>query len=144
MLAFYKKNLPKTQTVYTFLDIVLPYLEKYGSSEQQANFIPKMISGECITAIAMTEPGAGSDLQGIRTFAKKDGDDWILNGSKTFITNGYLSDMVIVVAITNPTAKKAAHGISLFCIEAGMEGFSKGKMLNKVGLKGKLFLRISH
>lgn len=96
-----------------------------------------MVSGECITAIAMTEPGAGSDLQGIRTFARRDGDDWILNGSKTFITNGYLSDMAIVVAITNPEAKKAAHGISLFCIEAGMEGFSKGQMLNKVGLKGQ-------
>lgn len=118
-------------------DIVLPYVEKYGTKEQHEKFIPAMVSGECITAIAMTEPGAGSDLQGIRTFARRDGDDWILNGSKTFITNGYLSDMAIVVAITNPTAKKAAHGISLFCIEAGMEGFSKGQMLNKVGLKGQ-------
>jgi len=100
-----------------------------------------MVSGECITAIAMTEPGAGSDLQGIRTFARKDGDDWILNGSKTFITNGFLSDMVIVVAITNPEAKKAAHGISLFLVEAGMEGFTKGQPLNKIGLKGNLKLR---
>ena len=74
---------------------------------------------------------------GIRTVAKRDGDDWILNGSKTFITNGWLSDLVIVVAITNPTAKKAAHGISLFLIEDGMEGFNKGKILKKVGLKGK-------
>lgn len=119
-------------------DIVLPYVEQYGTPDQQAKFIPPMISGECITAIAMTEPGAGSDLQGIRTFARQDGDDWILNGSKTFITNGYLCDMAIVVAITNPKAKKAAHGISLFLIEDGMEGFNKGKMLNKVGLKGKL------
>jgi len=118
-------------------DIVLPYVEKYGTKEQHEKFIPAMVSGECITAIAMTEPGAGSDLQGIRTFARRDGDDWILNGSKTFITNGYLSDMAIVVAITNPEAKKAAHGISLFCIEAGMDGFSKGQMLNKVGLKGQ-------
>jgi len=118
-------------------DIVLPYIEAYGTPEQKEKFIPAMVSGECITAIAMTEPGAGSDLQGIRTNARQDGDDWILNGSKTFITNGYLSDMAIVVAITNPKAKKAAHGISLFLIEEGMEGFKKGKMLNKVGLKGQ-------
>jgi len=118
-------------------DIVMPYITKFGTPEQKEKFIPPMVSGECISAIAMTEPGAGSDLQGIRTFAKQDGDDWILNGSKTFITNGWLSDLVIVVAITNPKAKKAAHGISLFLIEDGMEGFNKGKILNKVGLKGQ-------
>lgn len=116
----------------------MPYIEAYGTPEQKEKFIPAMVSGECITAIAMTEPGAGSDLQGIRTNARRDGDDWILNGSKTFITNGYLSNMAVVVAITNPQAKKAAHGISLFLIEDHMEGFKKGKMLNKVGLKGKI------
>lgn len=79
-----------------------------------------------------------SDLQGVRTFAKKDGDDWILNGSKTFITNGFLSDVVIVVTVTNPTAKSAAHGISLFLVEDGMPGFRKGKMLKKMGLKAQV------
>jgi len=118
-------------------DICMPYISKFGTPEQIEKFIPPMVSGHCISAIAMTEPGAGSDLQGIRTNAKRDGDDWILNGSKTFITNGWLADMVIVVAITNPEAKKAAHGISLFLIEDGMEGFNKGKILNKVGLKGQ-------
>jgi len=118
-------------------DICMPYIEKFGTPEQIEKFIPPMVSGECISCIAMTEPGAGSDLQGIRTFAKRDGDDWILNGSKTFITNGYLSDVAIVVAITNPTAKKAAHGISLFLVEDGMPGFNKGKILQKVGLKGQ-------
>jgi len=118
-------------------DICMPYISKFGTPEQLEKFIPPMVSGHCISAIAMTEPGAGSDLQGIRTNARRDGDDWILNGSKTFITNGWLADMVIVVAITNPQAKKAAHGISLFLIEDGMEGFNKGKILNKVGLKGQ-------
>ena len=120
----------------------MPYISKFGTPEQIEKFIPPMVSGHCISAIAMTEPGAGSDLQGIRTNAKRDGDDWILNGSKTFITNGWLADMVIVVAITNPEAKKAAHGISLFLIEDGMEGFNKGKILNKVGLKGQFIYRV--
>lgn len=79
-----------------------------------------------------------SDLQGIRTTAKKDGNDWILNGSKVFITNGWLADVVIVVAITNPSAKSPAHGISLFLVENGMAGFRKGKKLNKVGLKAQV------
>merc|ERR1712159_249061 len=118
-------------------DICMPYITNFGTKEQKERFLPEMTAGRCISAIAMTEPGAGSDLQGIRTIAKRDGDDWILNGSKTFITNGWLSDLVIVVAITNPTAKKAAHGISLFLIEDGMEGFNKGKILKKVGLKGQ-------
>ena len=79
-----------------------------------------------------------SDLQGIRTNAKKDGDDYILNGSKVFITNGYMSDLCIVVAVTDPTAKSAAHGISLFLVEEGMKGFIKGKKLNKMGLKAQV------
>jgi long-chain-acyl-CoA dehydrogenase len=118
-------------------DIVIPYLAHYGTPEQIERFMPKLVDGSFIGAIAMTEPGAGSDLQGIRTVAKQDGDDWILNGSKTFITNGFLSDIVIVVAITNPQAKSAAHGISLFIVEEGMKGFKKGKKLEKIGLKAQ-------
>lgn len=118
-------------------DIVIPYLIHFGSKEQIQKFIPRMMEGTCISAIAMTEPGAGSDLQGIRTVAKKDGDDWILNGSKTFITNGYMADLVIVVAITDTGAKRAAHGISLFLVEAGMPGFKKGRKLEKLGLKAQ-------
>lgn len=79
-----------------------------------------------------------SDLQGIRTNAKQDGNDWILNGSKVFITNGYMSDLVLVVAITNPQAKSAAHGISLFLVEDGMKGFIKGKKLHKIGMKAQV------
>ena len=80
-----------------------------------------------------------SDLQGIRTNAKQDGDDWILNGSKVFITNGYMADLVLVVAVTNPQAKSAAHGISLFLVEDGMKGFIKGKKLHKIGMKAQVY-----
>lgn len=117
--------------------IVMPYITHYGTPEQIEKFIPELVAGTKIGAIAMTEPGAGSDLQGVRTSAVKDGDDWILNGSKTFITNGYMSDVVIVVAVTNPTAKSRAHGISLFLVEEGMAGFRKGKKLEKMGMKAQ-------
>jgi long-chain-acyl-CoA dehydrogenase len=116
--------------------IVMPYFLKYGTPEQQEHYIPKLTSGEMVGAIAMTEPDAGSDLQGIRTRAKRDGDDFILNGSKTFITNGILADVVIVVAITDSDAKSKAHGLSLFVVEEGMKGFNKGRNLSKLGLKG--------
>jgi len=118
-------------------DIVMPYIAHYGTPEQKERILPKMVTGEWIGAIAMTEPSAGSDLQGIRTNAKQDGDDWILNGSKVFITNGYMADLVIVVAITNTEAKSAAHGISLFLVEEGMPGFKKGKKLKKIGAKAQ-------
>jgi long-chain-acyl-CoA dehydrogenase len=118
-------------------EIVIPYICHYGSKEQIEKFMPRLLDGSCIGAIAMTEPGAGSDLQGVRTTAKRDGDDWILNGSKTFITNGYLSDVVIVVAVTDTKAKSIAHGISLFLVEAGMPGFKKGLKLEKMGLKAQ-------
>jgi len=118
-------------------DIVMPYISHIGTPEQIEKFLPDMTAGKKIGAIAMSEPGAGSDLQGMRTNARKDGDDWILNGSKTFITNGWLSDVVIVCAVTNPTAKSAAHGISLFLVEEGMEGFKKGRKLNKMGMKAQ-------
>uniref|UniRef100_A0A672H439 Long-chain specific acyl-CoA dehydrogenase, mitochondrial n=1 Tax=Salarias fasciatus TaxID=181472 RepID=A0A672H439_SALFA len=118
-------------------DIVMPYITHYGSEEQIERFIPEMTAGKCISAIAMSEPGAGSDLQGVRTYAKKDGDDWILNGNKVFITNGWMSDLVVVVAVTNREAKTAARGISLFLVEDGMKGFHKGRKLEKIGLKAQ-------
>ncbi|XP_068204157.1 long-chain specific acyl-CoA dehydrogenase, mitochondrial-like isoform X2 [Palaemon carinicauda] len=117
--------------------IVMPYITHYGTKDQIDRLIPDMVAGRKIGAIAMTEPGAGSDLQGVRTNARKDGDDWILNGSKTFITNGYMSDVVLVVAVTNPSAKTAAHGISLFLVEEGMPGFRKGRKLEKMGMKAQ-------
>lgn len=116
-------------------DIVCGYILSFGSEEQKRTWLPKMISGEVITAIAMTEPTAGSDLQSIRTTAVRDGDDYVINGSKTFITNGQTSDLVIVVAKTDPG--KGAKGISLFLVEADREGFSRGRNLEKIGLKGQ-------
>lgn len=118
-------------------DIVMPYISKYGSREQVERFIPTMTAGKCIAAIAMTEPGAGSDLQGVRTNARKDGSDWILNGNKVFITNGWMADLVVVVAVTNREAKSPAHGISLFLVENGTKGFHKGRKLEKIGLKAQ-------
>jgi alkylation response protein AidB-like acyl-CoA dehydrogenase len=112
-------------------DIVAEYLVSYGSDEQKAKYLPKMISGECITAIAMTEPGAGSDLQGIRTTAKRDGNHYVISGSKTYITNGQNADLVIVVAKTDPD--KGAKGTSLILVDAGTPGFSKGRNLDKIG-----------
>jgi alkylation response protein AidB-like acyl-CoA dehydrogenase len=112
-------------------DIVAEYIVSYGSDEQKAKYLPKMISGECITAIAMTEPGAGSDLQGIRTTAKRDGNHYVISGSKTYITNGQNADLVIVVAKTDPD--KGAKGTSLILVDAGAPGFSKGRNLDKIG-----------
>jgi long-chain-acyl-CoA dehydrogenase len=116
-------------------EIVCPYILNYGTDEQKQEYLPKLCSGEYISAIAMTEPGAGSDLQGMKTTAIKDGDDYILNGSKVFITNGWLADLVIVCAKTDPT--KGAKGISLFLVEAGTPGFTKGKKLKKMGMKAQ-------
>jgi alkylation response protein AidB-like acyl-CoA dehydrogenase len=116
-------------------DVVAPYLAKLATDEQRARWFPGFCSGELITAIAMSEPAAGSDLQGIKTSAVRDGDAWVLNGSKTFITNGINSDLVIVVAKTDPS--KGAHGISLLMVERGMPGFERGRNLDKVGLKAQ-------
>jgi acyl-CoA dehydrogenase len=116
-------------------DIAVPYIVNYGSEELKQKFLPACISGEIITAIAMTEPGAGSDLQGIKTTAILDGDDYVINGSKTFITNGQMADLVIVVAKTDPGA--GASGTSLILVEAGTDGFSKGANLEKVGMKAQ-------
>ncbi len=113
-------------------DVVAPYLADLCTDEQKARWLPAFCSGELITAIAMTEPGTGSDLQGIRTTAVRDGGDWVLNGSKTFITNGINADLVLVVARTDPDAGSA--GFSLFGVERGMPGFERGRNLDKVGM----------
>jgi len=115
-------------------DIVVPYLADYGSDEQKERWLSKCLTGETITAIAMTEPGAGSDLAGIQTTAIRDGDDYIVNGQKTFITNGIQADLIVVVCKTNPNAKPAHKGISLLVIERDTPGFSRGRKLNKIGL----------
>jgi len=117
--------------------IVMPYLVHYGTPEQQERYLPAMTAGECIGSIGMTEPDAGSDLQGMRTTAKKDGSDWIINGSKTYITNGWLTDCCIVCAKTDLESKRAAHGISLFLVDADTPGFNKGSKLKKLGLKAQ-------
>jgi alkylation response protein AidB-like acyl-CoA dehydrogenase len=116
-------------------DISVPYIVRYGSDYQKEKYLPRCVSGELITAIAMTEPGAGSDIQGTKTTAVLDGDHYILNGSKTFITNGQKAGLVIVVAKTDTTA--GSKGISLFLVEADFPGFSKGKNLQKLGLKAQ-------
>jgi alkylation response protein AidB-like acyl-CoA dehydrogenase len=116
-------------------DVIAPYLRDLATEEQKQRWLPGFCSGELITAIAMTEPGTGSDLQGIQTTARKDGDGWVLNGSKTFITNGINSDLVIVVAKTDPGA--GAKGISLLVVERDMPGFSRGRNLEKIGLKAQ-------
>ncbi|MCU1586993.1 MAG: putative acyl-CoA dehydrogenase [Frankiales bacterium] len=117
-------------------DVVAPYLLKLTTDEQKQRWLPGFVDGSLITAIAMSEPGAGSDLQGLQTHAHKDGDDWILNGSKTFITNGILSDLVIVVAKTDPEAS-GGRGFSLLVVERGMQGFERGRNLDKVGMKAQ-------
>jgi alkylation response protein AidB-like acyl-CoA dehydrogenase len=116
-------------------DVVAPYLVRLATDEQKDRWFKGFCTGELITAIAMSEPAAGSDLQGIKTHAKRDGDGWVLNGSKTFITNGINSDLVIVVAKTDPD--KGAHGISLLMVERDMPGFERGRNLDKVGLKAQ-------
>ncbi len=112
-------------------DIVADYIVAYGSDEQKRHWLPRMISGETPTAIAMTEPGAGSDLQGIRTTARRDGDHYVVNGSKTYITNGQHAELTIVVAKTD--ASLGAKGVSLILVEAEREGYARGRNLDKIG-----------
>lgn len=112
-------------------NIVAPYIEHFGTEEQKQQWLPKMVSGDAVGALAMTEPGAGSDVQGIRTNAVRDGNEWILNGSKIFITNGIHADLVIVAAITDPG--KGAKGTSLFLVDAALPGFERGKKIEKIG-----------
>lgn len=114
--------------------LVAPYIGHLGTPEQKARLLPKCASGESILGIAMTEPGAGSDLAGMKTRAEDRGDHWLLNGSKTYISNGQIGDVFIVAARTDPTRK---HGLSLFIVERGMEGFRRGRNLKKMGLKAQ-------
>ncbi|MFJ8063969.1 acyl-CoA dehydrogenase family protein [Psychrobacillus sp. NPDC096426] len=114
--------------------IVGPYINSFGTEEQKRKYLPDCMSGEIIAAIAMTEPGAGSDLAAISTTAIKDGDSYIINGQKTFISNGIQSDLIVVVAKTNPKANPAHKGISLFLVESDTPGFSRGRKLKKVGM----------
>jgi len=116
-------------------DVIVPYVSALANDEQKQRWLPGLVSGDLVSAIAMTEPGAGSDLQGIRTSAVDKGDHYVLNGSKTFISNGILSDLVIVVARTDPDA--GHQGISLLVVERGMEGFERGRNLDKIGLKAQ-------
>ncbi len=115
-------------------DVVVPYLATFGNDEQKRRWLPGCASGELVTAIAMTEPGTGSDLAAIKTTAVRDGDDYILNGQKTFISNGQLCDLCIVAAKTDPDPANAHKGISLIVVEAGRAGFVKGKRLEKMGM----------
>ncbi len=116
-------------------EIVAPYILRYGTEAQKQKYLPWLASGEMVGAIAMSEPAAGSDLQGVKSTAVRQGDHFLLNGSKTFITNGWHADLVIVVAKTNPEA--GAKGTSLLLVERGMPGFERGKRLKKVGLKAQ-------
>ncbi|WP_219460802.1 acyl-CoA dehydrogenase family protein [Nonomuraea rhizosphaerae] len=112
-------------------DVIAPYLVDLATAERRAEWLPRFCSGELITAIAMTEPGGGSDLAAIRTTARRDGSDWIIDGAKTFITNGHSADLVLVAASTD--ARRGAKGITLFAVEAGTPGFRRGRKLDKIG-----------
>ncbi|MER7180543.1 acyl-CoA dehydrogenase family protein [Streptomyces hyaluromycini] len=122
-------------TVRTQLDVVLPYFLAYANEEQRERWFPGLASGRLLTAIAMTEPGTGSDLAGIRTTAVRDGDAYVLNGAKTFITGGLLADLVIVVARTATDADDRRAGLTLLVVEEGMAGFGRGRVLDKMGIK---------
>lgn len=114
-------------------DILSSYFRDLTTDEQKARWLPKYVSGEYITAIAMSEPGAGSDLANVKTSARLDGDHYVVNGAKTFISNGLLADLVVVVCRTNPDAPKPHQGISLLVVETGMDGFERGRKLDKIG-----------
>lgn len=115
-------------------EIVVPYIESFGSEEQKKKYLPKCASGEMITAVAMTEPDAGSDLQAIKTTAVKDGKDYVINGQKTFISNGILNDLIIVACMTDPKAEPRYTGMSLILVEDGTPGYDKVRKLEKIGM----------
>ncbi|MGH7787895.1 MAG: acyl-CoA dehydrogenase family protein [Candidatus Binatia bacterium] len=118
-------------------DIVMPYLVAYGSAEQKQRYLPGAIAGDILLGIAMTEPGTGSDLANVQTRAMRDGDHYVLNGAKTFISNGQIGDLFVVVCKTDPAATPPHKGVSLLLVEAGTPGFVKGRKLDKLGLRGQ-------
>src|SRR5207302_969492 len=118
-------------------DTCLPYFLSFTNAEQKQRWLPSIVSGEMITAVAMTEPGAGSDLAGLRTTARRDGDHYVVNGSKTFITNGINCDLVITAVKTGADANNRRGGLSLLIIERGMAGFERGRNLSKLGLRSQ-------
>ncbi|MFD4876178.1 acyl-CoA dehydrogenase family protein [Streptomyces sp. NPDC058420] len=124
-------------TVRTQLDVVLPYFLAYADRDQRERWFPGLAAGKLLTAIAMTEPGTGSDLAGIRTTAVRDGDSYVLNGAKTFITGGLLADLIIVVARTSTDPGNRRAGLTLLVVEDGMPGFSRGRVLHKMGIKAQ-------
>lgn len=124
-------------TVRTQLDVVLPYFLTYANAEQRERWFPGLATGKLLTAIAMTEPGTGSDLAGIRTTAVREGDSYLLNGVKTFITGGLLADLVIVVARTSTDPDNRRAGLTLLVVEDGMPGFTRGRVLDKMGIKAQ-------
>ena len=122
-------------TVRTQLEVILPYFLHYANAEQRQRWFPGLADGTLLTAVAMTEPGTGSDLAGVRTTAVRDGDDWIVNGAKTFITGGMQADLVIVVARTSTDPDNRRKGLTLLVVEDGMAGFTRGRELEKMGCK---------
>ena len=118
-------------------DIVMPYITEWGTPEQKQRYLPGTISGDILLGVAMTEPGTGSDLANVQTTARRDGDHYVLNGAKTFISNGQIGDLFVVVVKTNPQAVPPHSGVSLMLVEAGTPGFVKGKKLDKLGLRGQ-------
>ncbi|MCA9530401.1 MAG: acyl-CoA dehydrogenase family protein [Myxococcales bacterium] len=115
-------------------DVVVPYIHRFGNAEQRARWLPACVSGEAVTAVAMTEPGTGSDLAAIRTTARKDGDEYVISGSKTFISNGQLADLIIVAARTGGPDENPHKAVSIFVVEASTPGFSRGRKLKKIGM----------
>ena len=118
-------------------DICMPYITSFGNEEQKRRYLPGAISGEIILAIAMTEPGTGSDLAAVQTTARRDGDHYVVNGSKIFISNGQIADLVIVVCKTDPKANPPHKGVSLMLVDASAPGFVRGRKLDKLGLRGQ-------
>jgi len=123
--------------MYLHSDICMPYLVRYGSVEQKRRYLPGAIAGDVLLGIAMTEPGTGSDLAAVQTRARREGDFYVLDGSKMFISNGQIGDLFIVVARTDPDAQPAHRGISLLLVEAATQGFVRGRKLDKLGLRGQ-------
>ncbi|HWI43219.1 MAG TPA: acyl-CoA dehydrogenase family protein [Nocardioides sp.] len=125
------------------LDVILPYFLEYTNEEQKKRWLPGLASGDLLTAIAMSEPGTGSDLAGVRTNAVRDGDHYVLNGAKTFITGGWMADLTIVICRTSVDPDNRRNGLTLLVVEDGMPGYEKGKKLQKIGLKSQDTVELS-